>query len=42
MFSKKHYIGYLHEHNEIKRELKYKGIILIRRDNPNIVKLIYK
>lgn len=42
MFSKKHYIGYLHENDEYHKELKYRGIILVRRDNPYITKHIYK
>jgi DNA polymerase elongation subunit (family B) len=42
LFSKKHYIGYLHEKNEIDRELKYKGIILVRRDNPEIAKHLFR
>jgi DNA polymerase elongation subunit (family B) len=42
LFSKKHYIGYLHDKSYEERKLKYSGIILARRDNPEIVKYIFK
>ena len=42
LFSKKHYIGWLHEKNALERKLKYSGIILVRRDNPEIVKYIFR
>jgi DNA polymerase elongation subunit (family B) len=42
LFSKKHYIGWLHEKNAVERKLKYSGIILVRRDNPEIVKFLFR
>jgi len=42
LFSKKHYIGWLHEKSYEDKKLKYSGIILARRDNPDIVKYIFK
>jgi len=42
LFSKKHYIGWKHEDNEIDRSLIYQGIVLKRRDNANIVKHFYR
>jgi len=42
LFSKKHYIGWLHEKSFEDKKLKYSGIILARRDNPDIVKYIFK
>jgi DNA polymerase elongation subunit (family B) len=42
MFSKKHYIGWLHENSFEDKKLKYSGIVLARRDNPEIVKQIFK
>jgi DNA polymerase elongation subunit (family B) len=42
LFSKKHYIGWLHEKSFEKKKLKYSGIVLVRRDNPEIVKKIFK
>jgi len=42
LFSKKRYIGYLYEDDwKITPKLKYMGIVLKRRDNANIVKIIY-
>jgi DNA polymerase elongation subunit (family B) len=42
LFSKKRYIGYLYEQDwTITPKLKYMGIVLKRRDNANIVKIIY-
>ena len=42
LFSKKRYIGYLYEKDwTITPKLKYMGIVLKRRDNANIVKIIY-
>lgn len=42
LFSKKRYIGYLYEDDwTITPKLKYMGIVLKRRDNANIVKIIY-
>ena len=42
LFSKKHYIGWLHEKSFEERKLKYTGIVLVRRDNPEIVKHLYR
>ena len=42
LFSKKHYIGWLHEKSYEDKKLKYSGIILARRDNPEIVKFLFK
>lgn len=42
LFQKKHYIGYLYENDEFHGKLKYSGIVLIRRDNPEILKDLYK
>lgn len=42
LFSKKHYIGWLHEKNYEEKKLKYSGIILARRDNPEIVKYLFR
>ena len=42
MFSKKHYIGFLHDSCYEKRKLKYTGIVLVRRDNPEIVKHLFR
>ena len=42
LFSKKRYVGYLYEDDwNIVPKLKYMGIVLKRRDNANIVKIIY-
>ena len=42
LFSKKRYVGYLYEDDwTITPKLKYMGIVLKRRDNANIVKIIY-
>jgi len=42
LFSKKRYIGYLYEDDwTVVPKLKYMGIVLKRRDNANIVKIIY-
>ena len=42
LFSKKHYIGWLHEKSYSDKKLKYSGIILARRDNPEIVKMLFR
>jgi len=42
LFSKKRYVGMLYETDPAKVYMKYMGIVLKRRDNPNIVKTIYK
>ena len=42
LFSKKRYVGNLYELDPGKGKLKYMGIVLKRRDNANIVKMIYK
>ena len=42
LFSKKHYIGWLHEKSFEDKKLKYSGIILARRDNPDIVKHLFR
>ncbi len=42
MFSKKHYIGWLHEKNYEEKHLKYSGIVLVRRDVPEITKTIFR
>jgi len=42
LFAKKRYIGYYHEKDEHEKDLKYHGIILVRRDNPEIVKLMFR
>lgn len=42
LFSKKHYIGWLHEKNYEDKKLKYTGIVLVRRDNPEIVKHLFR
>lgn len=42
LFSKKHYIGWLHEKSFEDKKLKYSGIILARRDNPEIVKYLFR
>ena len=42
MFSKKHYIGWLHEKSFEDKKLKYSGIVLARRDNPDIVKCLFR
>ena len=39
--SKKKYIGYLYETDPHKGKLKYMGIVLKRRDNARIVKIVY-
>jgi DNA polymerase elongation subunit (family B) len=41
IFSKKRYVGNLYEHNVNKFKQKSMGIVLKRRDNANIVKIIY-
>ena len=41
IFSKKRYVGNLYEHDVNKFEQKSMGIVLKRRDNANIVKIIY-
>jgi len=42
LFTKKRYVGMLYETNPANANLKYMGIVLKRRDNPNLVKIIYK
>ena len=42
LFAKKRYIGYYHEKDEHEKELKYHGIILVRRDNPEIAKYLFR
>lgn len=42
LFSKKHYIGWLHEKNYEEKHLKYSGIVLVRRDVPEITKTIFR
>lgn len=41
LFSKKRYVGNLYEHDVKKYKQKSMGIVLKRRDNANVVKLIY-
>lgn len=41
IFSKKRYVGNLYEHDVYKFKQKSMGIVLKRRDNANIVKIIY-
>ena len=41
IFSKKRYVGNLYEHDVNKFKQKSMGIVLKRRDNANIVKIIY-
>ena len=42
LFSKKRYVGMLYELDPSKVNMKYMGIVLKRRDNANIVKIIYQ
>jgi DNA polymerase elongation subunit (family B) len=42
LFAKKRYVGWLFEENPDEKKLHMTGIVLKRKDNSDIVKVVYK